>query len=87
MTLTIEIKPEVEAALAARAESQGVDVASYAASLVEEAVAPDLPRPKRSREEVRAWLDRIAEYSDKIPDMPGETFSREMIYRDHGTVG
>jgi hypothetical protein len=83
MTLTIEIKPEVEAALAARAESQGVDVASYAASLVEEAVAPDLPRPKRSPEEVRAWLDRIAKYSDRIPDMPGETFSREMIYRDH----
>ena len=84
MTLTIEIKPEVEAALAARAESQGVDVASYAASLVEEAVAPDLPRPKRSREEVRAWLDSLAQFSDQMGDhLDNETFSREMIYQDH----
>jgi hypothetical protein len=83
MTLTIEIEPEVEAVLAARAESQGIDVASYAASLVEEAVAPALPQPQRSREEIRAWLDRLAQFSDQIPDMPGETFSRKMIYQDH----
>lgn len=84
MTLTIEIKPEIAAILAAHAESQGVDVASYAASLVEGAVAPFLPRPKRSREEIRAWLDRIAQFSDQIPDnLDNETFSREMIYQDH----
>jgi hypothetical protein len=38
---------------------------------------------KRSPEETEAWLDRLARFSDKIPPMPGETFSREMIYQDH----
>jgi hypothetical protein len=37
----------------------------------------------RSPEEVRAWLDRLAALSDRIPPRPDETFSREMIYRDH----
>ena len=36
-----------------------------------------------SEEEFEAWLDAMAAYSDQIPSMPGETFSREMIYRDH----
>jgi hypothetical protein len=41
-------------------------------------------RPNRTREHFHAWLDQFASYSDKIPSMPGETFSREMIYEDHG---
>jgi len=36
-----------------------------------------------SAEELRAWLDELAIHSDQIPAMPGETFSREMIYQDH----
>jgi hypothetical protein len=52
-----------------------------------EAGAPPLarlPEPKRlSHEEFQASLDRMAQFSDKIPPMPGETFSREMIYQDH----
>jgi hypothetical protein len=47
------------------------------------------PAPRRglhtlSEEEFEAWLDAVAAYSDRIPPMPGETFSREMIYRDQG---
>jgi hypothetical protein len=46
--------------------------------------AARLPEPKRfSHEEFQAALDRMAQFSDKIPPMPGETFSREMIYQDH----
>jgi hypothetical protein len=29
------------------------------------------------------WLKAFAQFSDKIPPMPGETFSRTMIYQDH----
>jgi predicted transcriptional regulator len=85
MTITIELRPEVEARLAERARSHGVDVASYAASLVEEAVGPVEPaRPRRTPEEIRAWLDRIAQFSDQMPEhIIDETFSREMIYQDH----
>jgi hypothetical protein len=37
----------------------------------------------RTREQIRAWLDELAALSDTIPPLPGETFSREMIYQDH----
>ena len=30
-----------------------------------------------------AWLDQFTGYSDRIPFLPGETFSRAMIYQDH----
>jgi len=37
VTLTLEIKPEVEEALARKAATQGVEVTAYALSLLEEA--------------------------------------------------
>jgi hypothetical protein len=37
MTITIDIKPEVEAELEAQAAARGMDVKDYAASLLEEA--------------------------------------------------
>jgi len=43
----------------------------------------EIAAPRRSPEEVRAWLDELASLSDRIPPRPGETFSREMIYEDH----
>lgn len=36
-----------------------------------------------SQEEFKAWLAALAQYSEKIPSRPGETFSRDMIYQDH----
>jgi hypothetical protein len=40
MTITVDIKPEVQAELARRAASDGKPVEDYAASLLEEAVHP-----------------------------------------------
>ena len=40
MTITLEIKPEVEAELAAQSAARGMDVSSYAASLLEKAAQP-----------------------------------------------
>ncbi len=61
------------------------------ADIVEEALAERLGREQESEsaksptpEEIRAWLDELVAFSDKIPPRPGETFSREMIYQDHG---
>ena len=61
------------------------------AEIVEEALADRIAREEAPgstnrqfrREEIRAWLDELAQFSDKIPPMPGETFSREMIYQNH----
>lgn len=44
--------------------------------------APFCP-PDQSPEQFEAFLDALATYSDEIPPMPGETFSREMIYQSH----
>jgi hypothetical protein len=61
------------------------------AEIVEQALADRIAREQAhgptnrpfGREEIRAWLDELARFSDKIPSMPGETFSREMIYQNH----
>ena len=59
-----------------------------ATEIVEAALAERLGREQsssrlRTREEIRVWLDELASFSGRIPAMPGETFSREMIYQDH----
>ena len=45
--------------------------------------ASHLSPREQSPEEFEAFLDALACYSDKIPPMPGETFSRDKIYQDH----
>jgi len=40
VTITLEIKPEVEAELVAQAAARGMDVSAYAASLLEQAAKP-----------------------------------------------
>lgn len=49
MNITIDIKPEVEAELAAQAAARGVDVRAYAARLLEEATQqPKTAEPRKS---------------------------------------
>jgi hypothetical protein len=71
VTLTLEIPPEVQRELAAL--------------LLKEAVAGAGPIVQRGRspEQIREWIDSLAEFSDRIPAIPGETFSRDTIYSDH----
>jgi hypothetical protein len=44
MTITVDLKPEAERALAAQASSRGMDVPTYATSLLEEAAQPQTPK-------------------------------------------
>ena len=85
MMLTLEISPEVQRELAREAEVRGVAVPTLAASLLEEAVTkpPVMRTPQRTTLEIGEWLDSMAEFSDQIPELPGETFSRSMLYQDH----
>ena len=48
MTVTIELKPEVERELAAQAAARGVDVPAYVATLLEQA-AHLMEQPKRKQ--------------------------------------
>jgi ketosteroid isomerase-like protein len=84
MTITIQIKPEIQAELAAQAAARGMDMAAYAATLLEEAVHVPFAGPKRlSREQVEKLLDEMAQFSHKIPSLPDEALSRESLYQDH----
>jgi hypothetical protein len=84
MTITIEIKPEVQAELAAQAAARGMDMPAYAAVILEQAAQPTPLEPKtRSLEEFEKTLDRIAQFSHKIPILPDEAFSRENLYQGH----
>ena len=84
MTITINIKPEIEAELVRQAEIHGMDVPAYAATILEQAAKPiQPPVTERSIEEFEKSLDRLAQFSDEIPALPDEAFTRESIYRDH----
>ena len=43
---------------------------------------PAVDRKLRAPEQIRVWLDMLAQFSDKIPPLP-ETISRDWIYQDH----
>jgi hypothetical protein len=78
------IKVNVPEELASLARARGVSVEIY----VEELLAQQMARPSaevqrpQTPEQIRGWLDSLAQFSDKIPALP-ETISREWIYLDH----
>jgi hypothetical protein len=48
MTITVEIKPEVQSELATQAAVRGMDVPAYAATLLERAAqSPEQPTPQK----------------------------------------
>jgi len=81
MQVTLDIPDEV----AAQAKVQGVPVEDYVQRLLKQAASQtsEMARRKMTDAEIQAWLDELTQFSEKIPAMPGETFSREMIYQDH----
>jgi len=80
MEVTVTIPDE----LAARAKSRGLRVEDYVAELLAQQLGPQhvSASPLRTPEEIRAWLDSLAQFSDKIPPLP-ESITRDWIYQDH----
>jgi hypothetical protein len=85
MTLTLDITPEMQRELAREAEIRGIAVATLATSILKDAVVHRGASMSagRSALQVRAWIDSLAEFTDRIPAMEGETFSRGVLYQDH----
>jgi hypothetical protein len=67
MTITIDITPEVKAALARQAAARGREVESYAASLLEQAVHPAAATPPERRTG-QALIDAFAEIRGLLSD-------------------
>ena len=83
MTITVDINPEVQAALGRQADAHGVDIAAYAATLLEEAAHVPAAAKKLTQDQFEKTLKELAQYSQKIPLLPDEAFTRESLYRDH----
>jgi post-segregation antitoxin (ccd killing protein) len=79
MVVTVDIPDE----LAAQAKARGLSLEAY----VQEILAQQLGHSEQTQRlrtpaQIRAWLDSLAQFSDKIPPLP-PTISREWIYQDH----
>ena len=80
VTLSQQAEELLRAALARHPGQSPAEILEQAlAERVERETAATPAKQKLTREEFHAWLDKFTAYSDKIPSMPGETFSREMI--------
>jgi hypothetical protein len=80
MVVTVNIPDE----LAAQARARGLSLESYVQEILAQRLVayPAETRQPRTPEEIRAWLDSLAQFSDRIPPLP-EIISREWIYQDH----
>jgi post-segregation antitoxin (ccd killing protein) len=76
MVVTVKIPDEI----AARAKARGLRVEAYIEQLLAQQVEllPSATQRPQSAAEIRAWLDSLAQFSDRIPPLP-ETISREWI--------
>ena len=77
------IRINVPEELAAQAQIRGVPLEKFVEELLAEQVAarPAQATQPRTPEQIREWLDSLAQFSDKIPPLP-EVVSREWIYQD-----
>lgn len=80
MEITVRIPDEI----AERAKARGLTVEMYIEEILARQVGTQASgiRPPKTAAEIRAWLDSLAQFSDKIPPLP-ETLSREWIYQEH----
>jgi hypothetical protein len=82
MTVRLELKPDVEANLAAQARTRGVSLDAYLQDVIEEIARVDAAGPA-SLKEIEAALDALAEMGRGLPHLPSSAFSRENIYQEH----
>lgn len=81
MTVMLELKPETEKRVNARAKSLGLTIEHFLVDFIEEKINGDSEKyfyETASDEEWLAELDSLAEFSDKTPTTFDD--SRESIY-------
>jgi len=80
----MEIKVKIPEEIAAQAKARGLPVEAYIEEILAQRLVAGPTGNGRTRTpaEVRAWLDSLAQFSDKIPPLPG-IISREWIYQEH----
>jgi predicted transcriptional regulator len=90
ITLTPHAEELLRSALARHPGQSPAEVLeqALAESVKRESAVEASSQPPKAKgltpEEFNNWLESFSRFSEKIPPMTGETFSREMIYQDHG---
>lgn len=79
MQITVNIPDE----LAAQAQARGMTTESYIERLIEDAARSEIERQQAPVRDMEAFFREMAAYSDKIPQLPDEAFTRESFYQDH----
>jgi hypothetical protein len=75
MTIRVELNPETEA------RAKGLPLEKVAEQLLKEALSgPSSSLGQMSVEEFHRMLDAMAEGSERLPDLPTESFSRGGFY-------
>jgi hypothetical protein len=83
MTIQLKLNSETEALLIAEARAKGVPPETVAEQLLEEALtARPRPQGRMSIEQFHQMLREMAEGSEKLPNLPTESFTRESFYED-----
>jgi hypothetical protein len=83
MTIQVDLNPEMEARLIAEARSQGVPLEKLAEWLLKEALtASSLSHGVLTVDEFHHMLEGMAQGSERLPNLPTESFSRESFYED-----
>jgi hypothetical protein len=80
----MEIRIRVPDAMVSEAQARGMSVEVYVENLLAHQTAENSAGVRRLQtpEDIRTWLDSLAQFSDKIPPLP-HTISRDWIYLDH----
>jgi hypothetical protein len=82
MTVTLHLRPEIEAGLIARAEASGMALEEYILCLAEEAAlqAPPCVAAQTAREEA---VRRMLEFGEKHHLTLGEPVTRQLLHEGH----
>ena len=80
----MEIRVNVPDEIVKQARSRGVEPEAYVEEILAREVGSGNGERQRPRtpEEIREWLDALAQFSDEIPPLP-DVITREWIYQDH----
>lgn len=83
MTIQLKLNSETEARLIAEARAKGMPPEIVAERLLEEALAGySSTRGRMSVEEFHQMLQGMAQGSERLPNLPTESFTRESFYED-----
>ena len=83
MTVTLELKPEVEERISAEAKAQGLSVEDYIQRELEGKSTTSDPNALPFEEWLQRWNEWLSSHDYiKAPPLSDEAISRESIYRE-----